>query len=50
MTVAAFERAKPTEMEKVISELAEGVGGKMGLGRKRLGESALSDILVSWVT
>lgn len=37
-------------MGKVISKLAAGAGGEMGLGRKRLGESAWRDILVSWVT
>lgn len=45
-----FLGAKLTEMGKVISELAADAGGKMRLGTKRLGESALSDILVSWVT
>ena len=39
----------PTKMGNVISELAVGAAGKMRLCRKRLGESALSDILVSWV-
>lgn len=44
MNVAALRNAKPTKMENVISELAVGAGGKIGLCRKRLGEGALGDV------
>lgn len=49
MTVAALGGAMPTKTENVISERAVDVGGQIWLCRKRLGESALGDTLVSWV-
>lgn len=43
MTGAALWNAESTKMENIISELAAGAGGKIGLCRERLGGSALGD-------